>query len=327
MVKGNFSATSCIKEHFDITYRKTKTSTRDKYAAVLYSVNAILKENGQETNPRKMNEETINFLLRFWDNLAISTKKWYLHIMNRYLSYYKNTIIEDMQIELGYDTRPNVDWLSDDECDLLLSCTGFTPTEMVTIHLELCMGLRVSEVCNLMLEDVHIDKDPSKCYIAVLGKGRGIGKWRALPFHPDSEEVFKAWLEECAKFVARIRSYNPYWVNPGTFLIWCHYRDKPIGGRYTERGHSLDRAVIHKVRERFGLEFTNHTLRRTFGRNLYHSGVPIETISAMYGHDNIKTTLDYIGINLEDMGKTMRMMHQYQMNVPGKRSRERDKNE
>ena len=188
---------------------------------------------------------------------------------------------------------------------------------MVTIHLELCMGLRVSEVCNLMLEDVHIDKDVSKCYIAVLGKGHGIGKWRALPFHPDSERVFKAWLEERARRVASIRSYNPYWVDPGTFLIWCHYKDKPNGGRYTERGHSLDRAVIHKVRERLGLEFTNHTLRRTFGRNLYHSGVPIETISAMYGHDNIKTTLDYIGINLDDMGLAMRKMYQYQLNTPG----------
>lgn len=327
MAKGYFSATSCIKEHLDITYKKTKTSTRDKYAAVLYGINSVLKENGQETNPRKIDENTINFLLRFWDDLAISTKKWYLHIMNRYLSYYKNTVIEDMDIELGYDTRPNVDWLSDEECDLLLSCEDFTPTEMVTIHLELCMGLRVSEVCNLMLEDVHIDRDPSKCYIAVLGKGRGIGKWRALPFHPDSEEVFKAWLEERAKFVARIRTYNPFWVDPGTFLIWCHYKDKPTGGKYTERGHSLDRAVIHKVRERFGLEFTNHTLRRTFGRNLYHSGVPIETISAMYGHDNIKTTLDYIGINLEDMGKAMRKMYQYQLNVPGRSSEEEGEDE
>ena len=110
MAKGNFTATSCIKEHLDITYKKTKTSTRDKYAAVLYSVNAILKENGQETNPRKMNEDTINFLLRFWDDLAISTKKWYLHIMNRYLSFYKNT---DCFVEVLQD-GPNAERVARD---------------------------------------------------------------------------------------------------------------------------------------------------------------------------------------------------------------------
>lgn len=316
MAKGNFSATTCIKEHLDITYKRTKSETKEKYAAVLYNINSILKENGQETNPRKMDENTINFLLRFWDDLAISTKNWYLHILNRYLKHFKNEIIEDMQIELGYDERPNVDWLSKEECDLVLK-TRLSPLEDTVIHLELCMGLRVSEVCNLMVKDVHFDKDPSKRFIAVLGKGHGIGKWRSIPFHPLSQQIFETWMKRRHEIVRTIRMYNPYWVDPGNFLIWCHYKDKPTGGKYTERGHSLDRAVIHVVRDRLGLTFTNHTLRRTFGRNLYHSGVPIETISAMYGHDNIKTTLAYIGINLDDMNAALAKMYEHQISQSG----------
>lgn len=92
-----------------------------------------------------------------------------------------------------------------------------------------------------------------------------------------------------------------------------HYVDKPAGGAYTERGHSLDRAVIHKVRDRLGMDFSNHTVRRTFGRNLYHAGTPIETISKLYGHEDIQTTLKYIGVNLDDMSDALGKLYAHQL--------------
>ncbi len=49
------------------------------------------------------------------------------------------------------------------------------------------------------------------------------------------------------------------------------------------------------------MDFSNHTLRRTFGRNLYHAGTLIERISKLYGHEDIQTTLRYIGVNLDDI--------------------------
>ncbi|MFA6813573.1 MAG: tyrosine-type recombinase/integrase [Bacteroidaceae bacterium] len=100
-----------------------------------------------------------------------------------------------------------------------------------------------------------------------------------------------------------------------------HYENKPTGEAYTERGHSVDRAVIHKVRDRVGFNFKNHTLRRTFGRNLYHAGIPIETIAALYGHNNIKTTLEYIGINLEDMDDALAKLYKHQLAMSEKRKR------
>ena len=39
-----------------------------------------------------------------------------------------------------------------------------------------------------------------------------------------------------------------------------------------------------------GVEFTRHSLRRTYGQNLLNRGVPIETVSLALGHSSTLTT-------------------------------------
>ncbi len=185
MAKGNFSGLSCIKEHLDHTYRKSKEETRNKYAAVLYNINTLVRENGYSDNPREYDEETIQFIVDTWNSqgLAVSTKDWYKHILSRYLRYFKNSVIDDMGIDFGQDDRPNVNWLSDEERDILMACEK-TPLEDIVVHLELCLGMRVVEVIRLRRMDIHCSDVPEKCHVSVRGKGRGDGKWRTVPFHP-----------------------------------------------------------------------------------------------------------------------------------------------
>ena len=52
MAKGNFSGLTCIKEHLDVTYRKNKKETKDKYAAVLYNINTGQRERLQRQSSR-----------------------------------------------------------------------------------------------------------------------------------------------------------------------------------------------------------------------------------------------------------------------------------
>lgn len=65
LAKGNFSGITCIKEHLDATYRKNKKETKDKYAAVLYNINTLVRENGYSDNPREYDEETIQFIVDY----------------------------------------------------------------------------------------------------------------------------------------------------------------------------------------------------------------------------------------------------------------------
>ena len=43
-------------------------------------------------------------------------------------------------------------------------------------------------------------------------------------------------------------------------------------------------------------DFSNHTLRRTFGRKQWKLGTPIETISEVLGHESVDVTKNYLGL-------------------------------
>ena len=62
---------------------------------------------------------------------------------------------------------------------------------------------------------------------------------------------------------------------------------------------------VKSISDRMGVTFSAHTLRRTFGREMYHSGVRIETIAKIMGHSSTEMTLRYIGVNLDDQTVAM----------------------
>jgi integrase len=69
---------------------------------------------------------------------------------------------------------------------------------------------------------------------------------------------------------------------------------------------------IRTVSERAGIQFTNHTLRRTLGRSCWLAGDPLETIRDLLGHEDTKTTIQYLGINMDDKSSAMAQLARYQ---------------
>jgi integrase/recombinase XerD len=59
------------------------------------------------------------------------------------------------------------------------------------------------------------------------------------------------------------------------------------------------------------LQFTNHTLRRTYGRMLWLAGVPIETIAEILGHADTKTTILYLGLDMGDQVSAIRKLAEF----------------
>jgi len=273
-----------------------------------------LDEAGLESNPSTIGEKEIHFLLDVvWKNNESSTRKWYTSTFGMILKRFGNDIIKEMGYRFPQDSRTNVDWLTPQEMVDLLD-QDLSSLETIVTHLELCIGLRNIEVKRLRLQDVHDG------YMDIRGKGTDLGKWRTVPFHPDTPKVLSIWMTERNRMIAEALKYHPNIEIPDNLIIWKRYVKKPQIGAYSEESDGLTSITTEKIRDRSGIHFANHTLRRTFGRSLWLSDcVKTETISKIYGHSNTNTTLDYIGVNLDDMSSALSALSTYQNSLKSKK--------
>ena len=172
----------CIDKYIRESRKSSKVETYRQYHTVLTKITRDLESAGLETSPYYIGQREVRFLLdEQWKDMEVSTRKWNTHILSRYLRFFDNYVVRDMDLQWPQDMRPNVDWLTDDEQYKLLTDLK-TPLEEIVIHLELNMGLRIAEICNLKLDYFNCRMQ----VLDVLGKGHADGKWRSVPFSFDT---------------------------------------------------------------------------------------------------------------------------------------------
>lgn len=222
--------------------------------------------------------------------LAVSTIKDYVHALQRLLKFIGNYEAGTVHIVHQADVRPNVNWLTPEQAKTVFNAP-MNPAQRLAIVLALGMGLRRVEIIRLKLEDVNVQRG----YVTVTGKGRGGGKLRLVPFHPRFNEALGEWLKVRHQMVGR------GW-NPEALLIW---ERGGVCSPYSDVKATGIEALIKRVSRACGVPFSFHTLRRTFGRIMWLSGVSVVTIARMLGHTSTEQTLAYIGANLDDMAGAM----------------------
>lgn len=226
---------------------------------------------------------------------AVQTMKGYMTALRKVCLHAGNAEPAATKIRWPRDMRPSVDWLTQDQAQALLDHPK-SPIQGLIVHLELCMGLRRIEVARLRMQDI----DYRSRAITVTGKA---SKLRLVPFHPDTEEVLRHFLEYRDALITVARYKDPGAIIPDNLLIWgkgrqlSSYSEKKLTGM-----DKHTKALCAEV----GFNFSNHTLRRTFGRIMYRSHVPLATIAKLLGHESTDVTLDYIGVDLDDMGSAMK---------------------
>lgn len=227
--------------------------------------------------------------------LAISTQKSYFHTLKALLRFIGNPSSET-KVTFQADIRPCVDWLTPDEAQKVLD-TELPPNQKLAIVLALCMGLRKVELIRLRLQDI----DHSRQCINVIGKGRAGGKLRLVPFHP--------------RFMPALETYNQYRAGmilkakgeiPDNLLVWYDRATRRVKPYNSVKASGMD-CLIRRASVCCEVHFSAHTLRRTFGRLMWLSGVPVVVIARMLGHSSTEQTLQYIGANLDDMAGAMRL--------------------
>lgn len=226
--------------------------------------------------------------------LAVATQKDYIFAIKQMLKLIGNPAWQ-AHIQFQADIRPHVDWLSPEDARKVLESDLVTPTQHLVIVLALCMGLRKVEIARLKVKDINHDGQ----YITVTGKGRAGGKLRLVPFH-------KRFLPALDRYLAvRDNIYlKTVFDMPQELLVWMDRKTSTARPYEAVKGSGLD-CLIRNASKAIGVKFSAHTLRRTFGRLLWLSGVPVVTIAKILGHSSTEQTLEYIGANLDDMASAM----------------------
>lgn len=138
-------------------------------------------------------------------------------------------------------------------------------------------GLRVSELCNLLLSDLYLDEE----FLRVTGKGN---KQRLVPISERAIRELKSWF-------AFRNSIN---IKPGEedYVFISAARKKHLS-RIT---------VFHNIKvyaEQAGIQKTisPHTFRHSFATHLLEGGANLRAIQTMLGHESISTTEIYTHID------------------------------
>jgi integrase/recombinase XerD len=148
-------------------------------------------------------------------------------------------------------------------------------------------GLRVSELVNLRLTDIHADEE----FVIITGKGN---KQRLVPISSKALkeiDLYKTYRNT----LATIKDENIVFLN--------------------RRGKKLTRAmiftIIKNVAAKAGIKKTvsPHTFRHSFATHLVEAGADLRAVQEMLGHESITTTEIYTHLDRSFLRDTINLYH------------------
>jgi integrase/recombinase XerD len=181
--------------------------------------------------------------------------------------------------------------LSVEEIDALITATlGNEPLELrnrAIIELLYGSGLRITEVLELKLSDLHVNIG----FINVIGKGN---KERIVPLGEESQHALKRYLESARPVLKKI---------PGDLLF------------VNKNGGKLSRVGFYKTLKNITIkagitkDISPHSLRHSFASHLLEGGVDLRVVQELLGHEDISTTQIYTHINKKQLKSVYEKFH------------------
>lgn len=238
----------------------------------LLRFNEHCREQGIKT-VRKVKRDTITTFLAKYECWSGSHQRQTACAMRMFLNHFENKAIRKLRIRVTGPSRTHVDWLSPEEAERVFAVT-MSLRQSILIGAGLLQGMRRIETIRMTVKDAQ--EALTSGILRVRGKGY---KERAIPLHDSFRFILSNYLSQVE-------------LDDRTSTL--------LGLKRTRSEEELDEFC-----SRFGKKFTFHTLRRTFGRNLWLLGVRLETVSELLGHSSTDMTRLYLGLDLVDMKKAL----------------------
>ena len=288
-----------------------KRSQESLSAHHLQELRRVLRKAGRELNaaglaclPAKFADAQLDFLLdgpwrpatESQTGLAPISRRYLVCILNGFLKESGNLIVERRRLRFPRSGVRPLLALTPEEASRLLDVAA---TRGIVTHavvaFELLMGLRRSEVRRITLADL------GERFLRVHGKGRAGGKVRMVPYHPEILRLMPSLLRNRGQVVQGYRGADAGYLfvrrTSTGLVVWSRsWLDERIMAPAFEAA---------SVRRAWNL---HHALRRTCGRTMWKNGVPIETVSKILGHADVRMTMRYLAIDQDDMAQAMEVL-------------------
>ena len=250
-------------------------------------------------NELKITRENISdFLAELKDNnisassqarIISGIKAYYKYlIMEDYIKFNPTELIESPKIGLKLP-----DTLSLIEIDKLIAAVDLSNSQgernRAILETLYSCGLRVSELINLQLSNIHFKEG----YLKVIGKG---DKERLAPIGGRALQYLKIYINEVRNHQSIKKGHEDF-----VFL--------------NNRGAKLTRVmiflIIKKLSEIIGLKkkISPHTFRHSFATHLIEGGADLRAVQEMLGHESITTTEIYTHLDKDYLRSNIIQFH------------------
>lgn len=196
---------------------------------------------------------------------SISTHRQFISAVKVFIKFYPDTLINDLELERPRRSKMLPRVLSQAEIIKLLQCTKNLKHRAI-LALIYSAGLRISELLNLELQHISIDR---KQLLIKNGKGR-----------KDRYVVLSD------SFIPLLQNYYL------TYRPKMYFVEGAKGGKYSA---SSIRSFLKVSCTSMGLtkKVTPHTLRHSYATHLMENGVGLRYIQELLGHARPETTMIY----------------------------------
>ena len=271
-------------------------TTCNSYLYDIYKYLYFMEKDNKLLDFFKITKDNIYNYLKYLDDneysiYSVVRKISSIKKFHHYLS--KKYDIKDCSLKIDvphfYKKLPNV--LTIQEVDKLLDIPledEFDYRNKAMIELMYGTGLRVSELVNLNLSDVDLDKGYVRCF----GKGN---KERIVPVGEIALNYLKKYILEYRDSMKKGYLCDNIFLNNHGKAISRH------GFIYLLKNIAIKQGIDKDI--------TPHMLRHSFATHLLNNGADLRSIQVMLGHNNLSTTQIYTNVNNEFLKENYDMYH------------------
>ncbi|MGL6199152.1 MAG: tyrosine-type recombinase/integrase [Lachnospiraceae bacterium] len=265
---------SIFKRFLDFIYIKLDSSIENLTLEMLKSYLVALDETNFTPQTKALNLSCIKRFLRF---LEVQ------QLIEVPLSYFFKGQVYGQYKELpshysGHEIKQVLNKVNRD--------SALGKRDFLILLLAVQLGIRVSDIRNLKLENIHLATQTLQFH------QQKTGRQICLPFNDSILFAFCDYLKNARKttseythiFLKMQAPYIPYSKNNTFNYILMKYL-KVADINYTNRKHGI------------------HSMRHSLAGNMLESGIPISTISGVLGHTSIVTTMNYTRISYQQLKK------------------------